>query len=60
MGKGQRMAEFDSDQLKRLMVEAFELLGKPRGEAQELAIAILKAAERTQSDHSGPRDRPQR
>jgi len=38
--------EFDPDQLERLMVAAFELLGKRRGEAQELARAILKAAER--------------
>jgi hypothetical protein len=53
------MAEFDPDQLEGLMVEAFELLGKPPGEARELAIAILKAAERPQSDHPGPRDRPQ-
>jgi hypothetical protein len=52
------MAEFDPDQLGSLMVEAFELLGKPPGEARELAIAILKAAERPQSDHPGP-DRPQ-
>jgi LDH2 family malate/lactate/ureidoglycolate dehydrogenase len=52
--------EYDSDQLKSLMVEAFELLGKPPGEARELARAILKAAERPQSVHLGPRDRPQR
>ncbi len=43
-------AEFDPDQLERLMVAAFELLGKRRGEAQELARAILKAAELPQSD----------
>jgi hypothetical protein len=40
-----RAAEFDPDQLKRLMVAAFELLGKPEGQAGELARAILRAAE---------------
>jgi hypothetical protein len=39
-------AEFDPDQLERLMVAALELLGKPHDEALELARAILKAAER--------------
>jgi hypothetical protein len=52
--------KYDSDHLKSLMVEAFKLLGKSTGEAHELAIAILKAAERPQSGHLGPRDRPQR
>jgi hypothetical protein len=47
-------AEFDPDQLERLMVAAFELLGKPRGEAQELARAILKSAECPQSDDPRP------
>jgi hypothetical protein len=49
--------EFDPDQLERLMVAAFELLGKRRGEAQELARAILKAAERPQSGDPSPPDR---
>jgi hypothetical protein len=35
-------AEFDPDQLERLMVAAFELLGKPEGQARELSRAILK------------------
>jgi hypothetical protein len=52
--------KYDSDHLKSLMVEAFELLGKSPGEARELATAILKAAERPQSGHLGPRDWPQR
>jgi LDH2 family malate/lactate/ureidoglycolate dehydrogenase len=52
-----RSAEFDSDQLERLMVAAFELLGKPQGQAQELARAILQAAERPQSDDPGRQDR---
>jgi hypothetical protein len=38
------MAEFDPDHLERLMVTAFQLLGKPVGQAQEFARAILKAA----------------
>jgi LDH2 family malate/lactate/ureidoglycolate dehydrogenase len=50
-------AEFDPDQLESLMMAAFELLGKPRAEAQELARAILKAAERPRSGDSGPPDR---
>jgi hypothetical protein len=48
-----RTAEFDPDQLERLMVAAFELLGKLEGEALELARAILKAAERPQSGDPG-------
>jgi LDH2 family malate/lactate/ureidoglycolate dehydrogenase len=36
-------AEFDRDQLETLMVAAFELLGKPEAQAQELARSILKA-----------------
>jgi hypothetical protein len=48
-------AEFDPDQLERLMVAAFELLGKPEGQARELSRAILKAAERPQSDDPEPR-----
>jgi LDH2 family malate/lactate/ureidoglycolate dehydrogenase len=56
MRNGLRMAEFDPDQLARLMVAVFELLGKPQGEAQELARAILKAAERPQSDGRGSPD----
>jgi hypothetical protein len=50
-------AEFDPDLLERLMVAVFELLGRPRGEAQELARSILKAAERPQSSDRGPPDR---
>jgi hypothetical protein len=45
-----RTAEFDVHQLETLMVAAFELLGKPQAEAQELARAILRAAERPQDD----------
>jgi hypothetical protein len=52
--------KYDSDQLESLMVEAFELLGKPHGEAQELARAILKAAEHPEYGHPAPRDRLQR
>jgi LDH2 family malate/lactate/ureidoglycolate dehydrogenase len=49
--------EFDADQLERLMVAAFELLGKPEVEAQELARAILKAAERPRTGSPEPPDR---
>jgi hypothetical protein len=56
VGSG-RMAEFDPDQLESFMVASFELLGKPQAEAQELARAILKAAERPQSGDPGPPDR---
>jgi hypothetical protein len=56
-GRGMRMALFDPDQLERLMVAAFELLGKPEGQAQELARSILKAAERPQSGDPRPPDR---
>jgi hypothetical protein len=57
-----RTAEFDPDQLESLMVAAFGLLGKPQAEAQELARAILKAAERPQSGDpvSPDRDPPRR
>jgi hypothetical protein len=48
-GDRMRTAEFDADQLELLIVAAFELLGKPQGEAQELARSILRAAERPQS-----------
>jgi hypothetical protein len=51
-----RTAQFDPDQLESLMVAAFELLGKPQAEAQELARAILKAAERPQPDGRGSPD----
>jgi hypothetical protein len=44
-----RTAVFDRDQLESLMAAAFELLGKPEAQAQELAKSILKAAERPQS-----------
>jgi hypothetical protein len=37
---------FKADQLESLTAAAFELLGKPEAEAQELARAILAAAER--------------
>jgi hypothetical protein len=50
-------AEFDPDQLETLMVAAFELLGKPEGQARELSRAIPKAAERRQSDDPEPPDR---
>jgi hypothetical protein len=50
-------AEFEPDQLESLMVAAFELLGKPEAQAQELARSILKAAERPQSGDRGPPDR---
>jgi hypothetical protein len=52
-------AEFDAAQLERLMVAAFELLGKPEGQARELARAILQAAERPRSDDQEPQDRDQ-
>jgi hypothetical protein len=51
-----RTAEYDADQLERLMVAAFELLGKPEGQAQELARSIVKAAEQPQSGGSGSPD----
>ena len=54
--KKKLMAEFDPDQLERLMVAAFELLGKPVDQAQELATAILKSAELRQSDDAELRD----
>jgi len=44
-----RTAVFDADQLESLMASAFELLGKPEAQAQELARSILRAAERPQS-----------
>jgi LDH2 family malate/lactate/ureidoglycolate dehydrogenase len=51
-----RTSEFDADQLESLMVAAFELLGKPEAEAQELAKSILRAAERPQSGYPGSPD----
>jgi hypothetical protein len=51
-----RTAEFDADQLESLMVAAFELLGKPEDQAQELARSILRAAERPQSGDPKPPD----
>jgi hypothetical protein len=42
------------DQLENLMVAAFELLGKPTAQAQELARSIIKAAERPQPGHPNP------
>ena len=56
-GRGTRMAEFDPNHLESLMVAAFELLGKPEAQAQEIARAILKAAERPQSGDPGSPDR---
>jgi hypothetical protein len=52
-----RTAEFDADQLESLMVAAFELLGKPEDQAQELARSILRAAERPQSGDPRPPNR---
>jgi hypothetical protein len=52
-----RTAVFDPDQLERLMVTAFEMLGKPEDQAQELARSILRAAERPQSGDPRPPDR---
>jgi hypothetical protein len=52
------MAEFDPNHLESLMVAAFELLEKPEGQAQEIARAILKAAERPQSGDPGSRSGP--
>jgi hypothetical protein len=52
-----RVAEFDADQLETLMVAAFELLGKPEAQAQELARSILRAAEQPQSGDPKPPDR---
>jgi hypothetical protein len=53
-GDQMRTAEFDADQLELLIVAAFELLGKPQGEAQELARSILRAAEQPQSGDPEP------
>jgi hypothetical protein len=52
-----RTAEFDADQLETLMVAAFELMGKPEAQARELALSILRAAERPQSGDPRPQDR---
>jgi transcriptional regulator with XRE-family HTH domain len=46
----------DVAQLERLMASAFELLGKPLGQSQELAKAILKAAMHPQSSDQEPHD----
>jgi hypothetical protein len=35
------MAEFDPNHLESLMVAAFELLGKPEGQAQEMALVRM-------------------
>jgi hypothetical protein len=56
---GMSKAEFDSDQLESFMVAAFELLGKPETQAQELAKAILKAAEWRPVDDQESSDRGQ-
>jgi transcriptional regulator with XRE-family HTH domain len=50
-------ADLDPDQLDSLMSVAFELLGKPEAQAQELSRAILKAAGAVQSDDQWPLDR---
>jgi hypothetical protein len=60
LGNLARTAEFDPDQLERLMVAALELLGRPEGQARELARAILRAAERPQPDDPEPPDRDPR
>jgi transcriptional regulator with XRE-family HTH domain len=49
-----RAADFDPEQLELLMTAAFELLGKSEVQSQELAKAILKAAEQPQSDNQEP------
>jgi hypothetical protein len=49
--------DLDSDQLEFFMVAAFELLGKPEAQAQELAKAILRAAERPPSGDQESSDR---
>jgi transcriptional regulator with XRE-family HTH domain len=46
----------DGVQLERLIAAAFELLGKPAVQAEELAKAILKAAVIPQSDAQEPHD----
>jgi hypothetical protein len=56
LGGWVRTAEFDPDHLERLMVSAFQMLGKPEDQAQELARAILKAAALPQSGDPEPPD----
>jgi LDH2 family malate/lactate/ureidoglycolate dehydrogenase len=51
-----RTAAFDPDQLERLMASAFELLGRPEGQAQELARSILRAGQLPQSGDQAPQD----
>ena len=48
--------EIDVAQLERLTAAAFELLGKPLGQSQELAKAILKASVRPGSGDREPQD----
>ncbi len=48
--------EIDFALLERLMAAAFELLGKPAGQSQELAKAILKAAVYPQPGTQEPPD----
>jgi LDH2 family malate/lactate/ureidoglycolate dehydrogenase len=56
-----RTAKFDADQLESLTMAAFELLGKPEVEAQELARAILRATEQRQSGYQElPENEPKR
>jgi transcriptional regulator with XRE-family HTH domain len=49
-------SEIDFAQLEGLMAAAFELLGKPSLQSEELAKAILKAAVLSQPDASQPHD----
>jgi hypothetical protein len=44
-----RTVVFEADQPEGLLVAAFQLLGRPEDQAQELPRSILKAAERPQS-----------
>ncbi len=48
--------EVDTAQLERLIAAVFELLGKPHGQAQELAKAILKAAVHDRTGAKEPHD----
>lgn len=50
------LSEIDAAQLERLIAAAFELLGKPPGQSEELAKAILKAAMYPQSGAQEPHD----
>jgi hypothetical protein len=52
-----RTGVFDADQLESLMVAAFDLMGMPEAQARELALSILRAAERPQSGDPESPDR---